>query len=152
MSALRSGWATKVVATVPGDIGGSGLSTGLIRRGTQFLVGEAFDRLIDLFEDIWAGWQDWLDARKLKYMRARLRTGVDVGSVTVRGKKYNSAELVGLGVGGNEDGWGHANLFVIVDAALLLTVVPVEEGMLEGSIVMLPMRVELMELIGRPRV
>ena len=33
-------------------------------------------------------------------MRARLRTGVDVGSVTVMGKKYDSSELVGLGVEG----------------------------------------------------
>ena len=33
-------------------------------------------------------------------MSARSRTGVDVGSATVRGKKYNSFELVGLGVGG----------------------------------------------------
>jgi hypothetical protein len=33
-------------------------------------------------------------------MRARSRTGADVGSVMVRGKKYNSAESVGLGVGG----------------------------------------------------
>ena len=41
-----------------------------------------------------------MDARKLKYMRARLRTGADVGSVTVTGKKYDSAESVGLGVGG----------------------------------------------------
>ena len=49
---------------------------------------------------------------------------------------------------GNKNGWGHANLFVMVDAALLLTVVPVEEGMLEGSIVVLPMRVELVELMG----
>ena len=44
--------------------------------------------------------QDRLDACKLKYMRARSRTGVDVGSVMVMGKKYDSAELVGLGVGG----------------------------------------------------
>ena len=89
-----------MVATVPGDIGGSGLSTGLAGRGMWFSVGEAFDRLIDLFEDIWAGQQDWLDACKLKYMRARLRTGADVRSVTVTGKKYDSAESVGLGVGG----------------------------------------------------
>ena len=41
-----------------------------------------------------------MDAHKLKYMRARLRTGVDVGSVTVTRKKYNSAKSVGLGVGG----------------------------------------------------
>ena len=38
----------------------------------------------------------------------------------------------------------------MVDAALLLAVVSVEEGMLEGSIVVLPMRVELMELVGQP--
>jgi hypothetical protein len=43
---------------------------------------------------------------------------------------------------------GHADLFVVVDAALLLTVVPVEEGMLEGGIVVLPTRVELVELVG----
>jgi hypothetical protein len=41
-----------------------------------------------------------LDACKLKYMRARLRTGADAGSVMAMGKKYNSAESVGLGVGG----------------------------------------------------
>jgi hypothetical protein len=41
-----------------------------------------------------------LDAHKLKYMRARSRTGADVGSVTVMGKKYDSAKSVGLGVGG----------------------------------------------------
>ena len=40
----------------------------------------------------------------------------------------------------------------MVDAVLLLTVVPVEEGMLKGCVVSLPMRVELVELIGRPRV
>ena len=100
MVALRSGWATKMVATVLGDIGGFRLSTGLTRRGMQFLVGEAFDRLIEAFEDIGAGWQDQLDACKLKYMRARSRTGADVGSVMVMGKKYDSAESVGLGVGG----------------------------------------------------
>jgi hypothetical protein len=33
-------------------------------------------------------------------MRVRLRTGVEVESVTVTGKKYDSAELVGLGVRG----------------------------------------------------
>ena len=38
----------------------------------------------------------------------------------------------------------------MVDAVLLLTVVPVEEGMLEGSVVVLPMRVELVELVGQP--
>ena len=41
-----------------------------------------------------------LDARKLKYMWVRSRTRADAGSVTVTGKKYDSAELVGLGVGG----------------------------------------------------
>ena len=35
----------------------------------------------------------------------------------------------------------------MIDAVLLLTVVPVEEGVLEGSIVVLPMRVELVELV-----
>jgi hypothetical protein len=53
-----------------------------------------------------------------------------------------------MGGWGNEDGWGHADLSVVVDAALLLTVVPVEEGMLEGCIVVLPMRVELIELVS----
>ena len=100
MSALRSGWTAKVVATVPGDIGGSGLSTGLTGRGTRFLAGKALDRLIEVFEDIWTGWRDQLDARKLKYMSARLRTVVDAGSVMVTGKKYDSAKSVGLGVGG----------------------------------------------------
>ena len=33
-------------------------------------------------------------------MRARSRTGADVGSAVVMGKKYDSAKLVGLGVGG----------------------------------------------------
>ena len=33
-------------------------------------------------------------------MRARLRTGVDVGSVMIMGKKYNLAKSVGLEVGG----------------------------------------------------
>ena len=100
MVALRSGWAAKVVATVLGDIGGSGLSTGLTGRGMQFSAGEAFDGLIEAFEYIWTSWRDQLDARKLKYMRARSRTRVDVRSVMVTGKKYNSAESVGLGVGG----------------------------------------------------
>jgi hypothetical protein len=40
----------------------------------------------------------------------------------------------------------------VVDAVLLFTVVPVEEGMLEGGIVVLPTRVELVELVGRPQV
>ena len=40
----------------------------------------------------------------------------------------------------------------MVDAALLLTVVPVEEGMLEGSIVVLPTRVELVKLVGQLQV
>ena len=66
----------------------------------RFLAGEAFDRLIEAFEDIWTGRRDWLDARKLKYMRARSRTGADVGSVMVTGKKYDSAESVRLGVRG----------------------------------------------------
>ena len=100
MSALRLGWAAKVVATVPGNIGGFGLLTSLTGRGTRFLAGKAFDRLIEAFNDIWMGWQDWLDARKLKYMSARSRTGADAGSVMLTGKKYNSAESVGLGVGG----------------------------------------------------
>ena len=38
----------------------------------------------------------------------------------------------------------------MIDAPFLLTVVPVEEGMLEGSVVVLPTRVELVELVGRP--
>ena len=33
-------------------------------------------------------------------MRARSRTGVDVESVMTTGKKYDSSESVGLGVGG----------------------------------------------------
>jgi hypothetical protein len=100
MSALRFGWADRVVAMVLGDIGGSGLLTGLTRRGRQFSAGEAFERLIEPFEDIRVDRRDWLDACKLKYMRARSRTGADVVSVMVTGKKYNSAESVGLGVGG----------------------------------------------------
>ena len=46
---------------------------------------------------------------------------------------------------------GHADLLVVVDALLLLTVVPVEEGMFIGSVVVLPTRVELVE-IGRAHV
>ena len=52
MVMLRSGWATKVVVTVPGDIGGSRLSTSLIERGMWFLANETFDRLVEAFEDI----------------------------------------------------------------------------------------------------
>ena len=66
MVALRSGWAAKVVATALGDIGGSRLLTGLTGRKTQFSVDETFDGLIEVFEDIWIGGQDWLDAYKLK--------------------------------------------------------------------------------------
>ena len=33
-------------------------------------------------------------------MRARSRTGVEVESVIVRGRKYDPSESVGLGVGG----------------------------------------------------
>ena len=40
----------------------------------------------------------------------------------------------------------------MIDAPLLLTVVPVEEGMFVGSVVVLPTRVELIELIRGPRV
>jgi hypothetical protein len=38
----------------------------------------------------------------------------------------------------------------VIDALLLLAVVPVEEGMFVGSVVALPMRVKLMELVHRP--
>ena len=40
----------------------------------------------------------------------------------------------------------------MVDAPFFLTVIPVEEGMLEGCVVVLPMRVELVELIHGPQV
>jgi hypothetical protein len=40
----------------------------------------------------------------------------------------------------------------MVDTALLLTVVPVKEGMFKSCIVLLPTRVELMELVGQPQV
>ena len=40
----------------------------------------------------------------------------------------------------------------MVDTLFLLTVVPVKEGMLECGIVVLSTRVELVELVGRPRV
>ena len=63
---LRLGWAAKVVATVLGDIGGSGLLTSLTGRGMQFSVNETFDGLVEAFEHVWMGWRDWLDARKLK--------------------------------------------------------------------------------------
>jgi hypothetical protein len=55
MLGLSLGWAARVDTMVLGDIGGSGLLTSLIRRGTGFLAGETFDRLIEAFEDIWAG-------------------------------------------------------------------------------------------------
>jgi hypothetical protein len=38
----------------------------------------------------------------------------------------------------------------VVDAPFLFAVVPMEEGMLEGGIEVLPTRVELVELVGRP--
>jgi hypothetical protein len=38
----------------------------------------------------------------------------------------------------------------MVDTALLLTVIPVEEGVFESGIVVLPMRVELVELVCQP--
>jgi hypothetical protein len=38
----------------------------------------------------------------------------------------------------------------MVDAPFLFTVVPMEKGMLEGGVVVLPTRVELVELVGRP--
>jgi hypothetical protein len=40
----------------------------------------------------------------------------------------------------------------VIDAPFLLAVVPVEEGMFIGSVVVLPTRVELMERICGPRV
>ena len=39
MFELRLGWAARVVAMVLGDIGGSGLLTGLTGRGIWFLAG-----------------------------------------------------------------------------------------------------------------
>ena len=51
---------------VLGDIGGSGLLTGLTGRGMGFLAGKVFDMLIEAFEDIWVGWQDQLDVCKPK--------------------------------------------------------------------------------------
>ena len=66
MSALRSGCAASVVTTVLGDIGGSGLSTGRTGRGAHPSVGEVLEGLIEPFEDIWATWRNWADARKLK--------------------------------------------------------------------------------------
>ena len=101
MSALRLGWAARVVATVLGNIGGSGLSTGLIGRGQWSSAGETFERLIELFEDIGRrGRRDRAYACKSKYMRVRSRTGVDVGSAAMMGKEYDSSKSVGLGVGG----------------------------------------------------
>ena len=44
-----------MVAIVSGDIGGSGLLTGLTGRGMWFSVGEVFERLIEPFEDIGMG-------------------------------------------------------------------------------------------------
>ena len=66
----------------------------------RFSTGEVLEGLIEPFEDIWACWRNWADARKPKYMRARSRTGGDVGSVVVMGKKYDSTESVRLGLGG----------------------------------------------------
>jgi hypothetical protein len=40
----------------------------------------------------------------------------------------------------------------VIDALFLLAVVPVKEGVLKGGVVVLPMRVELVELVGWPRV
>ena len=51
------------------------------------------------------------------------------------------------GVWGNEDGWSHANLFVMVYAPFFLAVVPVEKGMLECGVVVFSTRVELVELV-----
>ena len=42
----------RVVTTVLGNIGGSGLSTGLTERGMRFLGGNVFDILIEALEDI----------------------------------------------------------------------------------------------------
>jgi hypothetical protein len=66
MVVLRSGWAAKVVATVPGDIGGSRLPPSLTGRGMWFSANKMFDGLVEAFEDIWVGWRDRLDACKLK--------------------------------------------------------------------------------------
>jgi hypothetical protein len=38
----------------------------------------------------------------------------------------------------------------MVDTVFLLTVVPMKEGVFEGSIVVLPMRVELVEFVCGP--
>jgi hypothetical protein len=38
----------------------------------------------------------------------------------------------------------------VVDAVFLLTVVPVKERVIKGGIVVLPMRVELVELVHQP--
>ena len=51
---------------VLGDIGGSGLSTRQTGRGMRFSADMALERLIELFEDIWVGWQDRVYACKLK--------------------------------------------------------------------------------------
>ena len=47
---------------------------------------------------------------------------------------------------------GHADLFVVVDALFFLAVIPVKEGVLECGVVVLPTRVELVELVCRPQV
>ena len=71
----------------------------------------------------------------------------------MRGVSSDDGERIRLirvgrtGVWGNEDGWSHADLFIVVDAPFFLAVIPVEEGMLEGCVVVLPTRVELMELV-----
>jgi hypothetical protein len=56
MSGWSLGWAARVIAMILGDIGGSGLLTGLTRRGVGFSGGDAFDILIEVFDDIWVGW------------------------------------------------------------------------------------------------
>jgi hypothetical protein len=71
----------------------------------------------------------------------------------VRGVSSGDGEGIRLirvgwaGAWGNEDGWGHANLFVMVYAPLFLAVILVEEGMLVSDVVVLPTRVELVELV-----
>ena len=63
-------------------------------------MSKVLEGLIEPFEDIWARWCNWADARKPKYMRARLRTGGHVGSAVLMGKECDSSELVRLGLGG----------------------------------------------------
>ena len=88
ISALRFGLASRVPATVLGDMaGGAGVAGRGIGIGGTDSVGEALERLTEALEDIWAFGIDRLDARKREYRAARLSSGTWSGLVTTRGAK-----------------------------------------------------------------